>query len=204
VSLLDYGAGNARSVAHALQHLGSEVHVAATAAELDPGEPVVVPGVGSFARAMGRLRAVQFDHWFDEHVRNGTTPYLGICLGLQILAAESDEAPGVHGLGLIEARVASLAEFDVPRVPRMGFDEVHFAADSPMDRFEGRPTDFYFCHGYALAASAQYVDAVSGPNRSIGVAVRREHVWATQFHLEKSQANGLAVIDMFLTTFGGR
>ena len=201
VNLFDYGAGNVRSVMHALDHQGSTVTIVTDPREIDAGVPVVVPGVGSFAGAMERLRVTGFDKWFDEHVRNGETPYLGICVGMQILATGSDEAPAVAGLGLIDAEVVALEKLGELRTPRIGFDSVRFQDGSPMTGSPGSSTDFYFCHGFGLPSSAPFVDAVSGTGDGIGVALRRDNVWATQFHLEKSQANGLAVLSRFLETF---
>lgn len=203
VTVLDYGMGNLRSVTRALEAAGASVRVADTVAEARGAERVVVPGQGAFAEAMRRLNStgladVLREHWASDR------PYLGICLGLQILLDESDEHGPVSGFGLVSGRVERIPEGTEPdghrlKIPHMGWNEVSRRVDHPVFAWGDQAPHFYFVHSY-VARPTDPADVALSTHHGIelcaGVA-RGNHV-AVQFHPEKSQRPGLALLERFL------
>ena len=206
VALVDLGMGNLHSVARALARAASDAGVAcAVDRTSDPdailrADKIVVPGQGAFrdcAAALGRgvgdaLRGA---------IAKGT-PYLGICLGLQALFDESEEAPGAAGLGVFRGRVVRLSPAEGAKIPHMGWNEVTILRPGagPLAAFDGERPHLYFVHSYHAAPDdPSLVAAVTdhGPHR-ITAAVQRGHVTAVQFHPEKSQADGLRFLASFL------
>lgn len=200
--LIDYRMGNLRSVGKALEKVGARVTVTATPpANFANIAAVVLPGVGHFAAAMHHLRAAG---WVDflAAARADNIPYLGLCLGLQVLYAGSEEAPGVAGLGVIPGTVAKFpadmqADGRKLTVPHMGWNQVAHDGSDPL--WAGIPTQsyFYFVHSYyapvgpATAATCAY-------GRPFTAAVRAGRISAFQFHPEKSQASGLKLLENFV------
>jgi glutamine amidotransferase len=158
----------------------------------------VLPGVGAFGACIDGLRATGLVDVLDEAVRRRGTPFLGICLGMQLLAEGSDEGGQIDGLGWIPGRVRRFDDSASLRVPHMGWNDVEPAAGSPMFAGIRHPT-FFFVHSYFLPADNQ--PALAGRceyGASIAAALVRENIWATQFHPEKSQQNGLRLLQNFL------
>lgn len=198
VSILDYGAGNIVSVKNALQYLGCGVDVVHHPGELLSDTAVILPGVGNFGSAITAFRKAGFNEWFDAEIREGGRPFLGICLGFQFLARLSEEAEGVPGLGVVDDDVVSLSKI-LPgtNVPRVGFDEVRFVNEGGQP-----PRDFYFSHSYGLPATSEAVVGVTGEGGRLAAMVKTGNVWGVQFHPEKSQVNGLDLLDEFLSIGG--
>jgi len=216
IVIVDYGMGNLRSVQKALERIGEVAAISDKAEEVAAAERLIVPGVGAFGDAMAALRAGGLVEPIRDVVAAGR-PMLGICLGLQILFEESEEvaeapvevaaladAPLPKGLGLVPGRVQRFSETLVEqglKVPHMGWNAVRPAGASPL--LEGMPGEglyFYFAHSYYAAprdesAVAGWTD-YGGPFAS---AVTLGNVHATQFHPEKSQALGLALLENFVT-----
>ena len=206
VWLLDYGAGNVRSVRNAISACGYEVRDVTSPESLVDGsiEKLVFPGVGSFGSAMAVLRDGGYDDALAEYVRRGEGAFLGICLGLQLLFEESEETPGVQGLGVIPGVVG---RFDTKApVPHIGWNGVRQRKESGLlQGMEGEDPKVYFVHSFR-AALGQGEDADGwalsstdyGGNRFVS-SVQRGRVMATQFHPEKSGRNGLRILDNYLS-----
>jgi glutamine amidotransferase len=193
--VLDYGIGNLRSAEKALQHVGADARLTADPAVIGAAAGVVLPGVGAFGRCMEALAATGLDTVAREVVRAGV-PFLGICVGMQLLYEASDESPGVAGLGLLDGRVRRLPA-GVKR-PQMQWNVLERTRPTAM--FDGLddPIWMYFVHSYAVDDPARAV-ATCDYGGPVVAAVERGAVWATQFHPEKSGAAGLRVLANFVT-----
>ena len=206
IVIVDYGMGNLRSVQKALEHVGGEARVSDRAEDVARAERLVVPGVGAFGDAMRALEERGLVEPIREFVGRGR-PVLGICLGLQIFFEESEETGAAgRGLALFKGRVVRFGE-EVARqglkVPHMGWNAVEPVRPSPL--FAGMPERgvyFYFAHSY-YADPADETVVVGRTEYGIRFAsvVARENVAATQFHPEKSQAAGLALLENFVQRF---
>lgn len=191
IAIVDYGAGNITSVRKAFEHLGARVVVSADPQVLLAATMVVFPGQGHFGQAMTHLRATGLDQVIRAIVDSGT-PFVGICLGLQLLFDGSDEAPGVAGLGLLSGRCVAFAP---PRkIPQIGWNRIAVARrGSPLDKLSGE--HFYFVHSYhAVATDPTVVVAVSDYDGAFTAAVRKGNLFAVQFHPEKSGEAGLELL----------
>lgn len=201
VTIVDYGMGNLRSVRNAISFLGFEPAVTSDPATVRASAKLVLPGVGSFRRAMENIRERGLHEALREAVIGRGTPLLGICLGMQLLAGYGREDGGAPGLGWIPGEVVPF-EFDdkVVRIPHIGFNSAWAA--SPESRVFGglaRPTDFYFVHSYHVRCEDERDVALwCDYNGRFCAGVERGNIFGTQFHPEKSQANGLAVLQRFL------
>ncbi len=199
IGIVDYGMGNLVSVAGAIEALGHEPLVAPEPRVLDGAERIVLPGVGAFGDAMRNLAARGFVDAFDELVRHRRRPILGICLGAQLLARDSEEFGPHRGLGWIAARVERLRPADAERLPHVGWNGVAKRKESALLR--GVPDDalFYYVHSYCIAAGAgPMVVAECDYGQGFAAVVEQDNIFGTQFHPEKSQRHGLAVLRNFL------
>ena len=201
VTLVDYGAGNLRSVAKALLRSELDARVTQDPADVAAADGVVLPGAGAFADAMAGLRQRGLDEAICEQIGRGK-PYLGLCVGMQLLFEEGDEH-GVHpGLGLLPGRVERFPGRDERGgrrlVPHIGWNEVRFEGDHPMRaRLPERDT-FYFVHSYrAVPAEGKDVVGRADYGGDFAAAVARGNLFAVQFHPEKSQAAGRRLLDAF-------
>ncbi len=196
IAVVDYGMGNRRSVEKALEHVGASVTISSDHDRLRAAAGLVVPGVGAFPRGMANLRELGLDELLRERLARGT-PVLGICLGLQLAFERSTEQGGADGLGVIAGEVRQL-EHGSLKLPHIGWNEVSFAATSPL--LEGLPERcaFYHVHSFAPAPSARediLGTAVYGtPFASV---VGRDSFYGVQFHPEKSSAAGLRLLANF-------
>jgi len=196
IAVVDYGMGNLGSVRHALDFLGHRAVATFDPSELAKADAIVLPGVGTFAVAMDNLCRRGLDRALSDAVLKRQTPFLGICLGMQLLAQEGTEN-GVHqGLGWIDGRVIRLEGSDEARVPHVGWaavtqsDDVLFAGAAPGDAF-------YFDHSYHLDCPEALVAARCAGAFDCVAAIRRDNLFATQFHPEKSQRSGLRLLRAF-------
>jgi glutamine amidotransferase len=195
IAVLDYGIGNLRSAEKALQHVGVDAALTSDPVVARQAAGVVLPGVGAFGRCMEQLRESGLEPVVHETI-DGGKPFLGICVGMQMLFDTSEEAPGVKGLGIITGEVRRLVTTE--RLPHMGWNTLQIRTGSKL--FDGIDDGswLYFVHSYApvpddeavIAATADY----GGP---VVAAVEQGRVWATQFHPEKSAANGLRLLKNF-------
>lgn len=197
ITLLDYGAGNVRSVINAIEHLGGSVRVAERAEDIASAEKLVFPGVGAFGSMMQRLHAAGFVAPLKAYLQSGR-PFLGICLGMQALFNASEESPGIPGLGLFNGTVRRFATGLA--VPHMGWNNIRIRQASPL--FAGLRGDekFYFVHSYHVTADNQEeILTTTDYDYPFVSAVQRGPIVATQYHPEKSGAAGLQLLRNFLT-----
>lgn len=197
ITLLDYGAGNVRSVMNAIERLGETVHVAASAEDIRSAERLVFPGVGSFGSMMQRLGDRGFIEPLREYLR-ADRPFFGICLGLQALFEGSEESPGISGLGILEGQVK---RFDQGRsIPQIGWNGIVALQPSPIFSELGGHEKVYFVHSYYVAPKDPSVVLTT---TDYGIryvsAVQKGRVLATQFHPEKSGEVGLGMLRGFLS-----
>lgn len=200
VGVIDYGMGNLFSVHHALEMVGAVVRICRHPGELDDAERIVLPGVGAFRDCIANLEMKGFVEALERSVLEKGKPLFGICLGMQVLARKSFEGGEYKGFGWFEADVVRLAPGDPSwRVPQIGWNDVEYRSDSPL--FNGVPSrpDFYFVHSYYMKCDEQNdIDAVCDYGGPVTAAVRKNNVFATQFHPEKSQDYGLKILENFL------
>ena len=196
IAIIDYGAGNLQSVEKALRHLGCQCQITADPGELAAAQAAVLPGVGAFGDAMGQLRTRGLEEPIRRFVSSGK-PFLGICLGLQILFEESEESPGVKGLGLLRGRVLRLPKESGLKIPHIGWNSL--SVGKPGGLFagvEGEPY-VYFVHSYYLRAEEDVVTATAEYGTTIHAAVQKGNLLACQFHPEKSGQVGLSLLENF-------
>ena len=199
IAVLDYGIGNLRSAEKALQRQGAAAELVTDPDRAARAAGVVLPGVGAFGRCMEQLRASGLDELALEAIE-ADRPFLGICIGMQMLYRGSDESPDVPGLGVLPGRVRLLDD-DVKR-PQMQWNvlkPVGRAEQAPVAMLAGLsdPAWVYFVHSYAADVSSDVV-ATCDYGRPVTAAVERGNLWATQFHPEKSAANGLRILNNFV------
>lgn len=200
-AVVDYGFGNLRSVARALERSGLRPEVCGDPEGVRRADAVVLPGVGAFADARASLRGKGLDEAVLGAIEAGR-PYLGLCLGLQLLFEEGDEHGPTPGFGLLRGRVERFPERDAEgqplRVPHIGWNTVRFAGSHPVVRALPAEDVFYFVHSYrALAAEPSVRAGVTDYGGPFAAAVARENLFAVQFHPEKSQSAGRRVLDAF-------
>ena len=199
ISILDYDAGNIKSVEKALIHLGQEAVITRDKDVILSSDKVILPGVGAFGDAMGKLRKYKLDQVIYDVV-DKKIPFLGICLGLQLLFESSDETPGVTGLGLLEGEIKRIPDKEGLKIPHMGWNSIHVKKDATL--FQGIPQDpyVYFVHSYYLAAKHEEdVAATTFYSTNIHASVEHENIFACQFHPEKSSTVGLKILENFIS-----
>ena len=197
IAIIDYDAGNLKSVEKALLRLGEEAVVSRERETILEADKVILPGVGSFGDAMGKLREFGLDKVIYEVVEKGT-PFLGICLGLQLLFERSDEAPGVEGLGILKGEILRIPAYEGLKIPHMGWNSLELKNSGHL--FEGLPQNpyVYFVHSYYLKAEEEdIVKASTWYSTEIHASVEKDNVFACQFHPEKSSDTGLQILKNF-------
>src|SRR5262249_40149379 len=184
IAVVDYGIGNLRSAEKALQHLGADASLTSSAEDIDGADAVVLPGVGAFGACMRALRASGLEAVTRSAATDGR-PFLGICIGMQMLFDGSDENPDVDGLGIVSGRVTRLPEKE--RLPQIGWNTLEVTDGSRLCAHLPDPAWLYFVHSYAPEPDDEGVVAAwCEYGRRFAAAIERGTVWATQFHPEKS------------------
>lgn len=199
IAIIDYDAGNIKSVEKAIQHFGQEVLITRDHETILNADKVILPGVGAFGDAMGKLRGYGLEEVIREVVKKGT-PFLGICLGLQLLFEESEETPGVKGLGILKGKVCRIPEKEGIKIPQIGWNSLKFPNEGRL--FQGIKEDsyVYFVHSYYLKAEEpEIVTATTEYSTLIHASVESGNVFACQFHPEKSSEVGLRIIKNFIS-----
>jgi imidazole glycerol-phosphate synthase subunit HisH len=198
IAVVDSGSGNLRSVERALAHVGGAPRLTSDPDVVRRADLVVVPGQGAFADCMAEMTRRGLADAVREVVRGGR-PYLGICLGLQILFESSEEHGPVAGLGLLPGRVVRFDVGDGLKVPHIGWNQVLARRSEPLLRGVPESAHFYFIHSYcAVPASPELVALTCDYGGPFCAAVRRDNLFACQFHPEKSQAVGLRLLSNFV------
>jgi len=201
VAIIDYGRGNVRSVANALEYCGADTVVTADAGAIDDASHIVLPGVGAFGDAMAELQARGLPEILHRQVLEKRKPFLGICLGMQLLADRGLEHGAHDGLGWLAGEVVRLEpRLDGLKIPHMGWNDVEVKTDHPV--FAGfRPSalTFYFVHSFHFrAASPASILATCDYGGPFTAAVAKDNIVATQFHPEKSQDSGIQFLENFV------
>lgn len=201
IAIIDYDAGNIKSVEKALQYLGEEAVITRDAGEILMADKVILPGVGAFGGAMEKLNRYGLVPVIHEVVEKGI-PFLGICLGLQLMFESSEEAPGVEGLGLLKGKIVRIPEGEGLKVPHMGWNSLSFPKEGRL--FAGIPENsyVYFVHSYYLQAEEDIVTATAEYGVTIHASVEKGNVFACQFHPEKSSHTGLTILKNFVELKG--
>lgn len=199
IAIIDYDAGNLRSVEKALLALGEQPVITRDAEVLLSADKVILPGVGSFGDAMGRLRQYGLVEVIHRIVEKGT-PFLGICLGLQLMFERSDESDGVEGLGLLKGEILKIPDQEGLKIPHMGWNSLKIREGSGLFAGLSQDSYVYFVHSYYLkAADDNIVAATTEYSTCIHAAVESGNVFACQFHPEKSSDVGLRILKNFIT-----
>ena len=199
IAIIDYDAGNMLSVVKAMRHLGSEPVITRDAEVLRNADKVILPGVGAFGDAMDRLNGYGLVPVIREIIDDGK-PFFGICLGLQLLFEESEEAPQVAGIGALAGKIRKIPVGEYKKIPHMGWNSLTFPRKGRL--FEGidEGAYVYFVHSYYLeAADREIVTAKTQYNVSIDASVESGNVFACQFHPEKSGTVGLRMLENFIS-----
>lgn len=203
IGIIDYDAGNIKSVEKALQYLGEEVLVTRDGDRLLQAEKVILPGVGSFEDAMENLEKFDLIPVIHEVIKQ-KKPFLGICLGLQLLFESSQESPGCPGLSILPGEVVRIPDQEGLKVPHIGWNSLKLQNQGRL--FQGIPekTYVYFVHSYYLKArEEEIVKAVTDYGVTIHASVEKDNIFACQFHPEKSGSYGLKILDNFAKLKGG-
>ena len=198
IGIIDYGAGNLKSVEKALLKLGAQPVITRDRETLLAADHIILPGVGAFGDAMENLRKYDLDQVIYEAVEK-EIPFLGICLGLQLLFSGSEESPGVAGLGILEGEILRIPEAEGLKIPHMGWNSLHLEHDGGLFHNIPENTYVYFVHSYYLKASdPEIVKASTFYSTQIHASVEKGNVFACQFHPEKSSDLGLKILDNFI------
>lgn len=198
IAIIDYGAGNIRSVEKACNHLGAECVVTSDRDVIGGSEKAILPGVGSFGWAMERIRELELFDCIRDFCDSGK-PFLGICLGLQLLFSRSEESVGVDGLDILKGEIKRIPDDSGLVVPHMGWNSLDFPNRGRLFSEEEKQPFVYFVHSYYLKADdPAIVTATCDYGVKIDASVESDNVFATQFHPEKSGTVGLEILKRFI------
>ncbi|MBP3609845.1 MAG: imidazole glycerol phosphate synthase subunit HisH [Lachnospiraceae bacterium] len=198
IAIIDYDAGNLKSVEKALLFLGEEAKVTSDAKEILSADKIILPGVGAFGDAMEKLNTSGLSDTIREAVAK-KIPLLGICLGLQLLFESSEESPGVSGLSVLKGSIRRIPDKEGFKVPHIGWNSLAVNPESRLFRGIPQESYVYFVHSYYLKAEEPIVAATTDYVVDIHAAVEKEHIFACQFHPEKSGEIGLKLLKNFAT-----
>lgn len=203
IAIIDYDAGNLKSVEKALAYLGEESVITRDFHTIEQADKVILPGVGSFGVAMDNLKRYELDKVIHE-VCERKVPFLGICLGLQLMFEGSEESEGVEGLGLLEGKIVRIPDTYGLKIPHIGWNSLEIKKDGGLFRsITGEPY-VYFVHSYYLKAEEDVVTATTQYGVEIHAAVQKNNLMACQFHPEKSGALGLKLLENFAAMTQGK
>lgn len=198
IAIIDYDAGNIKSVEKALQKLGQDVVITRDAKTILHADKVILPGVGAFGDAMANLKKYGLDQVIYQVVEQNI-PFLGICLGLQLLFEKSDESKGVAGLGILEGEICKIPDQEGLKIPHMGWNSLHLQNDGRLFHNIEENAYVYFVHSYYLKAKdEEIVKATTDYSTHIHASVEKDNVFACQFHPEKSSDVGLQILKNFV------
>lgn len=197
ITIIDYGMGNLHSISNALSYLGYTPIVTSDNEIIEQSDAIILPGVGAFGQAMHNLNKSGLDKILTEKVVTCKTPFLGICLGMQLLAESSDEKGHHEGLGWIPGHVKHLPK-DELRVPHVGWNHLDFKQPSPLYANLSQHPSVYFVHSHHFECEAKYIDAVTDYGMPITASIIKDNIHAVQYHPEKSHHIGLTILQNFM------
>lgn len=198
IAVLDYDAGNIKSVEKALNYLGEEVKITRDREEILSADGVILPGVGAFGDAMEKLHQYGLVKVIRE-VAEREIPFLGICLGLQLMFESSEETPGVEGLHLLDGRIRRIPAAPGLKIPHIGWNDLTFPNEGRLFRGVDEHAYVYFVHSYYLeAADPSVVTATAEYGTLIHASVEKNNIFACQFHPEKSSRIGMKILQNFI------
>jgi glutamine amidotransferase len=198
IAIIDYGMGNLSSVFKALKKLGADASITASTSEIGKADSVILPGVGNFGDGMKHLQASGLDTAVKNSIKDGK-PFLGICLGMQLLMDESEEAPGLHGLGIFKGKVVRFPK-NALKVPHMGWNDINIKGKNPNLAGIKDGTYFYFVHSYYVKPDDSKINAATcNYGLDFSACIGKKNVFATQFHPEKSQDAGLCILKNWIS-----
>lgn len=199
IAIIDYDAGNIKSVIKAMEHLGQKVVLTKDADTILSADHVILPGVGSFGDAMEKLHKYELVSVIHQVVER-KIPFLGICLGLQLLFESSEESAGVDGLGILKGKIVRFDEKGSLKIPHMGWNSLQLKNDGRLFKNLAQDSYVYFVHSYYLKAEDEtIVKASSEYANHIHASVEQGNVFACQFHPEKSSDVGLQILKNFVS-----
>jgi imidazole glycerol-phosphate synthase subunit HisH len=196
IAIVDYGMGNLRSVTNAFRSLGAEISVTRDPKTIRDARAVVLPGVGAFGKCVENLKSFNLFDLLKEQIAAGK-PYLGICLGMQILLESSEEAPGVEGMGVIKGRVVRFQ--GAMKIPHMGWNNVDVVRPGPIFDMIPSGSYFYFVHSYYPDPAEDVAATITEYGTRFVSSLQKNNVFASQFHPEKSQRLGLQLLRNFVS-----
>ncbi len=198
IAIIDYDAGNIRSVEKALDFIGAEPVLTRDEDVIRSADKIILPGVGAFGDAMRRLNEYKLTNVIKDVIAQGK-PFMGICLGLQLLFEESEETPGVKGLGILPGRIVRFPDNTSDKIPQIGWNSLKINPDSRLFKGITDGSYVYFVHSFYLKAGDESIVAATTEYAGVTVhaAVERDNVFACQFHPEKSSDVGLAILRNF-------
>ena len=198
IAIIDYDAGNIKSVEKALNLLGQQVVVTRDKDIILSADKVILPGVGAFGDAMEKIRQYGLEEVIHQIVER-KTPFLGICLGLQLMFERSDETPGVEGLGILKGEILRIPEKEGLKIPHMGWNSLAFPREGRLFKNLPEESYVYFVHSYYLKAEEEgIVTATTDYSVEIHASVEKDNIFACQFHPEKSSDVGLQILKNFV------
>lgn len=204
IAIIDYNAGNLQSVYKAFKHIGCDCFITRDRDEIMNADGAVLPGVGSFGDTVDTLGEFGIKQVVIDYIKSGK-PFLGICLGLQLLFPHSEESPGAEGLGIFEGEIKRIPDGEGLKIPHMGWNSLTVNPNSRLLRGIEENPYVYFVHSYYLdAADKEIVAAQTEYGVKIDAAVEKDNVFATQFHPEKSGELGLTILKNFAEIVGGK
>lgn len=197
IAIIDYGAGNLRSVEKALEFLGFRAKITSEPNEILSADKVILPGVGAFGDCMRSINAAHLNECIHKVIRGGT-PFLGICLGLQLLFDMSEESSGAEGLKVFRGKNIKIPYSEGLKIPHMGWNSLKYDKNCPIFKGLGDEPYVYFVHSYYMQPEDKsIISAVCDYGAELPVALWRDNVFATQFHPEKSGDTGLKILKNF-------
>lgn len=198
IAIIDYDAGNLKSVEKAVKFLGEDVVISRDHDEILAADKVILPGVGSFGDAMEKLHNYKLINTIFD-VADKNIPFLGICLGLQLLFESSDESKGVAGLGLLKGKIVRIPDCEGLKIPHIGWNSLALKGDGRLFRGIKEQSYVYFVHSYYLQAESEsIVKATTEYSTHIHASVEKGNIFACQFHPEKSGEVGLNILKNFI------
>lgn len=202
IVIVDYGMGNIKSIVSTLKYLGVEEVVLSSDYEiLNSADKIILPGVGSFGKAIAQIRQKNIDKYLNEIVLNKKKPLLGICLGMQLLGISSTEDGNNDGLGYVNGHVVKF-DNSLVKVPHVGFNQVKMDAKLKLYQgFNDEPADFYFTHSYRMSSNVAINQCYCHYQDDFIASFEHENIAGTQFHPELSQTNGLKLLKNFIDKF---